>query len=91
MEYLPLVSPPVTDSKMNEFSFAPANFNMIDTGVSKSEVSLANITWFWPASYSFLNLEKLGVMDIIKAIENLNELHLKPARLDQAWNAFLPC
>ena len=26
--------PPVTDSKIKEFFFAPANFNMIDTGVS---------------------------------------------------------
>ena len=52
-------------SKMKEFFFAPANFNIIETGVSKSEVSLANITWLRPASYSFLNLEKSGVMDII--------------------------
>ena len=65
MEYLPLVSPPVTDSRMKEFFFAPANFNIIDTGVSKSDVSLANITWLWPASYSFLNLEKSGVIDIV--------------------------
>ena len=65
MEYLPLVSPPVTDSKMKEFFFASANFSMIDTGVSKSEVSLENIIWLRPASYSFLNVEKSGIMDII--------------------------
>ena len=64
MEYLPLVSPPVTDSKMKEFFFAPANLSIIETGVSRSEVSLENITWFRPASYSFLKVEKSGVMDI---------------------------
>ena len=75
---------------MKEFFFAPANLSIIDTGVSKSEVSLENITWLRPASYSFLNLEKSGVMDIIEATEDLNELHLKLARLDQAWNSSLP-
>jgi hypothetical protein len=44
MEYLPLVSPPVTDSKIKEFVFASPNFNIIETGVSKSEVSLEYTT-----------------------------------------------